>query len=141
MDSEKHIKDMDLKKAVNYYRMAETRLENSEEGESQSNGKVERHIQKLKAQVRTMKSGMEANVGEKMPDRHPLLAWMVPWAAEVIARFEVGQDAKTPYQRWRGKRGNTRIAMFGEKVMWRPLDVATNKKRPDEGSWEVGHWL
>ena len=141
-ERQQRIEDLEeLKKEVKQYRAAETMLEKSEEGESQSNGRIERHIQKLKAQVRTLKSGMEAKLGEKMPDRHPLLAWLVQWAAETITRYEVGPDGETPYQRWRGRTSKKRIAMFGEKVLWKPLDVAANKRRPDEARWEIGHWL
>ena len=59
-ERQKHIEDLEeMKKDVKCGRLAETILENSEEGESQSNGKIERHIQKLKAQVRTLKSALE----------------------------------------------------------------------------------
>ena len=34
-----------------------------------------------------------------------------------------------------------KIAIFGERILWKPLDVAANKRRPEEGRWEVGHWL
>ena len=76
-----------------------------------------------------MKSSLEAKVGAKMPERHPLLAWMVQGAAEVITRYQVGADGKTAYQRWRGRTGEKKVAIFGEKVMWRPPRCCGKRKK------------
>ena len=49
--------------------------ESSPVGSSQSNGFIERGIQAVEGQIRTMKLDFEAHVGEKIPSDHKLIPW------------------------------------------------------------------
>ena len=45
-------------------------------------------------------------------------------------RFDIGSDGKTPLQRVHGRRDNTPILEFGEKILYMP------SKPPRGGKWE-----
>ena len=62
--------------------------------DSKSNGLIERAIQTVKGQVRTMRCALEASMGRKLINGGALFSWLVIHAANVINLFEVGRDAK-----------------------------------------------
>ena len=74
-------------------------LENSPVGESQSNGIVERCIQTVVAQVRTMKGALEKKHKQEVGSRSPVLHWLDRHAASLITRYQVGKDGRTAYER------------------------------------------
>ena len=51
--------------------------ESSPVGSSQSNGFIERAIQDVEGQIRTMKLDFESHLGEKIPSDHNLIPWLV----------------------------------------------------------------
>jgi len=104
--------------------------EKSPEGESQSNGAAEKAVQSLKAQVRTVKDALEARIRQKVPDDHPLLSWMVEYAASVLRMFFVGVDGRTPYQRVSGRSAAALPAEFGERIFYMPSDHPTRNFQP-----------
>ena len=91
--------------------------EHSHPGESQSNGAVERAVQKVKGQLATLKLALEDRLGCVIPFEHPILHWLTHHAAYVITRFDPGPDGLTAYQRLHGKSSHDRIAEFGERVL------------------------
>ena len=58
-----------------------TRMEESAVGESAGNGVAERYVRMVKDQIRTIKDNLECNIGEPLDHDHPVLAWLVRWAA------------------------------------------------------------
>ena len=50
------------------------------------------------------------------PDE-PIIGWLIIHSAETINRFAIGQDGKTSYERWKGKKYQVRMAEFGERVL------------------------
>ena len=64
--------------------------ESSPVGSSQSNGMIERAIQDVEGQVRTMKLAFESHLGEKIPSDHNLIPWVVEYAA-VLFKSRTGQ--------------------------------------------------
>ena len=116
----------DVQRAVRDKRRQATILENSPVGESQSNGRVERCIQTVVAQVRTMKDALEKRYCQEVDSRSPILHWLVRHAASLITRYHVGKDGRTPYERWKGKQRRKELAEFGECVHFRP-STATKK--------------
>jgi hypothetical protein len=94
-------------------------VENSPVGASASNGMVERAIQSVQGQVRVLKLAAEKRWGVEIPHRHPVVPWMVEYAAFLLNRFEVGHDGKTAYERLKCKRARTLGIEFGEGVLWR----------------------
>ena len=69
--------------------------EHSPVGESQSNGKVERTIRTIQAQVRTLKLMVESKYGTSVKQESVLLPWLVKYAATLINIASVGKDSKT----------------------------------------------
>ena len=79
--------------------------EESAVGESQSNGLVERAIQDVQAQTRTIKMALEWRYGgEKIKEEHPILPWLIRYSAMLINITRKGEDGRTAYERRRGKR-------------------------------------
>jgi len=73
--------------------------ENSAVGESESNGAVERAIQTVEGQIRTMKDALEHKIGQEVPPDAMVITWMVAYASTLIRRCLVGRDGKTAHQR------------------------------------------
>ena len=98
---------------------ARTIPEHSPVGSSGSNGVIERAIQSVEAQIRTMKAAFENRIMSKIDDQHAVITWLTEYAALLLNRFEVGRDGKTAYERMKGKSAKVRGAEFGEKVLWK----------------------
>ena len=63
--------------------------EESPTGESESNGVVERAIQDVQGQIRTIKDGLEARIGEKYKREQDIVPWLIRHSAQVINRYRV----------------------------------------------------
>ena len=100
-DQEPAIKDM--KEAVRAERAEDIMLEESPAYDSKSNGEVERAIQTVQGQVRTMKSALESRLSKRVDMNHPSLPWMVQHAGSLISRYLRGEDGSTAYRRLRGR--------------------------------------
>merc|ERR1712074_248799 len=109
-------------------------------GESQSNGAVERCIQTVTAQIRTMKDALEKRYGQEVDSRSSILHWLVRHAASLITRYHVGKDGRTAYERWKGKQHKKELAEFGECVHFRH-SMASMKPTKLESQWGDGIWL
>ena len=94
-------------------------------GSKQSNGVVERGIQAVEGQVRTMRDALEERLGVTLEIGDTIWPWLVEYAGHLLNRHEVGHDGKTAYERLKGKQATTLGIEFGESVHW--------KKRPTKG--------
>ena len=72
-------------------------------GESQCNGVVESGVRSLEGMVRTLKFALEENIQAVVPVQHPVFAWLVELAADLITKFQPGEDGCTAYQRLKKK--------------------------------------
>ena len=75
----------------------------------------------------------------KIMPSHPLREWMVEWSAQLINRYKVDEHGWTGVQRVRGKRCRKPICLFGEQVLWKPLEIRghelpTMEPRFDQGT-------
>ena len=109
-------------------------------GESQSNGRVEGAIRRLKGQIRTIKDYLEHMIKAEIPSDSCVLQWLVKWAATSISRFAVGKDGFTAYEKMRGRKCNICVTAFGEAVQYKELQEG---KKPSgmECQWKDGMWL
>jgi hypothetical protein len=98
-------------------------VEYSPVGASASNGVIERGIQSIEGQVRVLKDALEARWSVKLPVDHPVLSYLVEYAAVLLNRFEVGKDGRTSLERCKGKKAKTLGIEFGEAVHWRRKPV------------------
>ena len=69
-------------------------MEESPVGESKSNGMVERAIQEVQGQVRTMRAAWESRYGRRMTGTDQVLPWMVRHAGNLYSIFTVGTDGQ-----------------------------------------------
>ena len=67
-----------------------------------------------------MKIHTEDRIGKTISPDHPVIHWMVEYAAEVINRFRVINGKMTPREAIRGKHVMRRMAEFGKNVLWLP---------------------
>ena len=92
--------------------------ESSPAGSSQSNGFIERGIQDVEGQARTLKLAFWSHIREKIRGDHNIIPWLVEYAAVLLRRGQVGSGGKTSYQRLRGKSANLPGLQFGERLLW-----------------------
>lgn len=77
-------------------REAPTLLGNSDVGDSQANGAAERAAQALGGeQVRVCLQRLEGRLGVKLRSCHPVIAWMVEHAADVLSKCEAWSGTNT----------------------------------------------
>ena len=65
-------------------------------GESQSNGIIERAMELVASQARTLKAALEHRIGTRIPPDARILCWLVEFAAYLMNRCDIGSDGKTP---------------------------------------------
>ena len=70
---------------------------------SASNGVVERGVQTVEAQMRVMRSALEARWKSKVAESHEVWPSLVSHASLLLNRCEVGHDGKTAYERSKKK--------------------------------------
>ena len=64
--------------------------------ESQSNGSTEVAVRAIRGPMRTLRRCLEARVGQKVPDSHPLMAWLLEHTAHLPNVTVRGDDGLTP---------------------------------------------
>ena len=93
-----------------------TVLEHSKVYNSKSNGRAENAVRRVEEQVRTMKLALESAIRTELDVHHPVFAWLVEHAADVLVKCAVGRDGRTPYERTKGKRYGGLVFEFGSAV-------------------------
>ena len=100
----------------------------SPEYDPQSNGNAEVGVELVKGMVRTMRSGLERELGFRVPARHPLVSWIVRHAANTLTWTVEGHDGKSD-QRVRGKPFRTKLLTFHQP---RDVEVVFKEKKEAE---------
>ena len=114
-------------------------LERSPVGDSRANGMVERTIQSVEGQIRTLRDALEDRIKLKLNADDCVIPWLIQNAGEIISNFSVGPDGKVPFQRVRGRKMRRELVEFGEMVHWMPADQLHRGKF--EARWHNGIWL
>lgn len=135
-DTERPIVALRSKLQEMFPRMA---CEDATKGESQSNGLIESYVGKIQAQARTMKSALDRHY-PGLHARHPVLPWMVDYAAALLTRFNRGSDGATPYERATGRTWKVRLPEFAETVWFQPLKGERSRGKL-EAKFEEGIFL
>ena len=102
--------------------------ENSPMGDSRSNGGVERAIQTVEAQVRTIRDALEDRLGVKVLPDSPVMTWIVQHSAWLVRRCAVAEDGCTAYERIKGRRSQRPMAEIGEQVWYLPARTSANRR-------------
>ena len=95
-----------------------TAIDNSRVGDSDSNGTIERAIQDVEGQCRTMRPAFEEKIGTKITLRSAITPWLIRHAGFLITRCRVRPNGRTALQMLKGRRSNGKLAEFGELVQW-----------------------
>ena len=120
---------------------ARSLMEASPVGSSGSNGFIERAIQDVEGQVRTIKLAFESHIGEEIPSDHNIVPWIVEYAAVSINRGHVSQDGKSAYERLKAKPATLPGLEFGEKVLWRSNTPARERRNKMDTEWHHGIFI
>ena len=80
-------------------------------------------------QVRTPNAALEVRIGVNVPPHARILCWLVELAAYLMNGCDIGSDGKTPPLRLHGRRDNTPILEFGEKILYMPAKQARGRTR------------
>ena len=99
-------------------------------GESHSNGIIKRAVGLVAGQARTPKSAQEHLIGTSLPPDARILCRMVEFATHLMNRCDICSDGETPLQGLHGRKDNTPILEFGEKILFMPAKPARG------GKWE-----
>lgn len=117
-----------LQEEVQQRREQSTLLENSPVGQSQAIGVADRAVQAASKQSCVMSHALQNPIDAVLPVRHPVMAWMVELAAELLSAFQRGPDGRTAYEIIRGKPYKRNLAEFAEKVAYRIGKLENIKK-------------
>ena len=112
--------------------------EHSAVGESASNGTAERSVQLFEDLLRTLKGALEARVGARLPNVHPVMDWLIQHVASIFNRQSTNRDGLTPHECRHGRRSNGRTAEFGERVLY---VVPERLRAKVDLRWRVGYLL
>ena len=115
--------------------------ESSPVGSSGSNGFIERGIQDVEGQARTIKLAFESHTGANVPSDHNIVPWIIEYDGALLNRYSVGQDGKTFYERLKGKAASMPGLEFGERVHWRSNVRAEDRKNKLDSAWKDGVFL
>ena len=77
--------------------------EEAQRGEPDDNGLAESAVAVHQGFVRTYKADLEARLGCKLTDTHPVISWMAEWAAVQHRRCKLGPDGRTCYEGLHGR--------------------------------------
>ncbi len=115
-----------------------TVIEGSPVGDSKANGYAERAVKSIEEMVRTHKLALEKRVGEPIPITHKVMPWLIEHCADILNKFQVGKDGRTPYERLKGKQFHGTVLEFGAQVMIKvtgKLQGGLMQERWIEGTW------
>ena len=107
-------------------------------GSSSSNGFIERGIQDVEGQARTIKLALESHLGSEVPSDSNLILWIIEYAAVLINRRQASSDGKTAYERLKGKACSLPGLEFAERILWRSNVPAKDRQHKFDSAWEEG---
>ena len=113
-------------------------------GESRSDGIIERAVELVASQARTLKAAPEHRIGARVPPDARILCWLLEFAAYLMDRCDIGSDGKTPLQRLHGRKANTPILEFGERILLYARQTSERRKvgaaaPPRSVCWHAEH--
>ena len=83
-------------------------------------GLAEHAVREVKAKARSLAHGLKRLLGQELESTHPVVTWLIQWAAMTINIGRRGIDGKTPWERRHGRPCRRSIAEFGERILWLP---------------------
>ena len=108
-------------------------------GDSKGNGLAERAVQSVEEMIRVHKLALESRLKCKVPCVHLIMSWLVEHAADVLNRYNIGLDGRTPYQRLKGRKFMGHMLEFGSSVMFRVSGKVAGGVMQER--WFPGIWV
>ena len=99
-------------------------------GERQSIWIIERAPGLVVGQSTSLKAALEHRIGTRVPPDARILCRLVEFAAFLMNGCDTGSDGKTQLHRLHGRKDNTLILQFKEKILYMPAKPARG------GKWE-----
>ena len=114
--------------------------ENSPVGESASNGRAERSVQRFEDQLRTLLAELEYRIGQSLTPTSPVLSWLVEYVCVILNKYHVNDATNlTAYEFLHGKPADQeKLAYFGERVFF---SVPKRRRSNLDLRWSVGVYL
>ena len=137
-DQENIIKS--IKKGMIDQRTGETVPQESPVKESKCNGKMEKAIQNLEGQMRTLRCAIESETGVWVHPRSRMYNYMLHWACTILTRYRVARWGKTPFQTLTGHQCSRPIAPFGTPVLWKET-LKNHERDKGDTDWHQGVFL
>jgi len=106
-----------------------------------ANGAVEGAIRRIAAQIRCLKDVLEHRYKMKVSSRHPVMAWLVTYAADMLTRFGRGKDGRTPWELSRGKPYRRRLLPFGETCLFMVVKGSGARQYKLDTRWQKGVYV
>ena len=115
-------------------------LEQSAVGESNTNATIERAIQDVESQARTLRAALEKRIEHKIVLSDTVVPWLIRHAAALITRCRVRANGHTALEMMRGRKTHAELTEFGETVMFK---IPKTKFNPGkfEDQWDMGIYL
>ena len=105
----------------------------------QTNGAAENAVRLLKGTLRANMLGLERQIQARIPIDHPVIAWMIAYAAHARTMRVRGSDGRTAHQRVKGSEASTRMIPFGETCRYKGRanegGIAGSGTRFSDGVW------
>ena len=105
-----------------------------------ANGEIEVAVREIKKQVRVGKLALESKLKKKLREDDPVIAWLPRHSADLINRYRIGEDGKTPEQRRTGKKWRKPAVEFGERIYFKEA-VHRRRKRDLEARMIEGRYI
>ena len=94
-------------------------------------------MQDVEGMIRTLNIALEMRIKERIMPEAIVLHCLIEYAAEVLNRYRIGTDKKTPRQRWNPSlRAEPVVAEFGECI----LSSYDRGQQSAQHGCEVGIW-
>ena len=107
---------------------------NSPVGDSQSNGRVENAIKKVRNMVKTILSSLESRWGIRVARDHPVYPWVFEWAADLMTRYaHVGDLGKTAVQLIRGSKSSRKHCTIRRGDLVQTAEIIWSSSRKHGG--------
>ena len=120
-------------------RKAQTFPEHSPVEASQSNGVVERAIQSVQGQMRTLRLATSEKLhNAEIGPTHVLIPWLCRHSSWILDKFQPRWSGQTAYKSMRGKDYIGELIKFGECCMLHIADISKDKLKP---RWQKGCYV
>ena len=108
--------------------------------ESQCNGRMERMIQTLEGQIRTLLMDLKLNANIDLKPSDVAYKYLVNWACTIITRYRIAAHGKTPFHALTGRQCTRPITAFATPVVWK-LSGKPSERLKGETDWGTGVFL